>query len=216
MICKGPAPNIVTAKEVAFLMEEEMITIQCTAKLGTLHLIINDFGPLVENRNCQVPIWVARQLRRAQLCRVVPPPWMSVESLADLLEGENVHPDDFQPLPFHYLEMATELLDWAVDDIPQSEQARLILQCLRERREMKIQMGLPNIDGNPLVLTNVSHLELNTFRPFLVGTLDLFTKIKASESQEIYLQNRRTIASSTLLDENSLPSSMPLDFSQFS
>lgn len=130
-----------------------------------LLMVQDDYGPLRTNQPATVPLWLARQLRRSQLCRIIPPLWLDVEWLQPRLDAEVVQKDDFQPLPFHYIEIATVILEWyaciyddfetpllssAADDVPRSEQVRILVQRLREQRQSKIQAGLPLIDGNPL------------------------------------------------------------------
>ncbi len=63
------------------------------------------------NRKVALPLWMALQLRRAKYCRIVAPSWMAVGVLEDLLREEVEHRDDFAPLPFHYIEVATMLLN---------------------------------------------------------------------------------------------------------
>jgi GINS complex subunit 2 len=59
-----------------------------------------------------VPLWLARQLRRSRLCDFEIPTWLTMDRLEGILEAELQQRDDFQPLPFHYVEIATIILEW--------------------------------------------------------------------------------------------------------
>lgn len=176
MVAKDGLLGTLSASELEFIAGNESIEIQPRANLGTLHLISvpmarnatrspweqDDYGPLRPNTNVAVPLWLALQLRKAQYCRVIAPQWMSVGHLQDLLTREISNKDDFQQIPFHYVEISTMLFEWyqwgslskrtesAAEDVPQAEQVRILIQNIREQRHAKIQAGLPMIDGNPL------------------------------------------------------------------
>lgn len=186
--------NTLSVNELEFLAQNELVQIFPSATFGTLHLISvclpigssvmlifsrqDDYGPLRTNQVASVPLWVARQLRKSHLCRIVVPIWMGVEWLMDKLAGETNNRDDFQALPFYYLEIATIILEWyhhllvhtylslgsAAEDVPRSEEVRVLLQQLREQRNAKIYSGLPLIDGNPLKvsLIMISHHLVNS------------------------------------------------------
>lgn len=59
-----------------------------------------------------VPLWLARQLRKSRQCRIIPPQWMEVAWLEARLAEESENKDDFTTLPFHYLEIASVILEW--------------------------------------------------------------------------------------------------------
>lgn len=64
------------------------------------------------NQASSVPLWLARQLKKSRQCRIVPPPWMEVGWLEQQVREEMERREDFTPLPFHYLEIATAILEW--------------------------------------------------------------------------------------------------------
>lgn len=170
--------------EIEFIAEEELVDILPSTTMGTLHLISNDYGPLRTNIKTTVPLWVARQLRRSRLCRIIPPPWLTPNFLEETSEREQREREEFAPLPMNYVHMASVLLEVAPEDVPRVEEVRVAIQRLRELRAAKIQAGLPLIDGNPLKLNHVGHAELNEVRPLLLGTLDHFSAIAMVEREE--------------------------------
>ncbi len=72
----------------------------------------------------------------------------------------------------------------APEDISDGERVRILVQNIREQRMAKVQSGLVLIDGNPLKLNNVGHLELNEMRPFLLGVLDRFVAMNDVEAHQ--------------------------------
>lgn len=57
-----------------------------------------------------VPFWLALHLRIQDKCKIVPPEWMNVESLRLVLQKEKDDAGQFEELPFHYVEIAEQLL----------------------------------------------------------------------------------------------------------
>ncbi|KDD73094.1 hypothetical protein H632_c2544p0, partial [Helicosporidium sp. ATCC 50920] len=45
-------------------------------------------------------------LWRRKKCSILPPAWMSIANLEDVLNLERQEASVFQPLPFHYIEIA--------------------------------------------------------------------------------------------------------------
>ncbi|KAJ3376783.1 DNA replication complex GINS protein PSF2, partial [Lobulomyces angularis] len=70
--------NYVKEEELAFLAENELITVAPTVKLPILYLMGNNYGPFQPPLKEKVPIWLAILLRNRNKCRIVPPEWMKV------------------------------------------------------------------------------------------------------------------------------------------
>lgn len=131
-----------------------------------------------------MPLWLAIRLRKGDHCRLLTPSWLSKEYLMDVLRKERENLDDFQELPFHYVEIASMIIDSCSDDLPDCGHCRLLVQEIREQRNSKILNGLPTLDGNPLKLNNVGQMELNEIRPFLLGALDNFSLFSTANLEE--------------------------------
>ena len=79
-----------------------------------------EFGPFQPNRECVVPLWLAHTLWKRKRCALAPPAWMSVEHLDAVLGLERQDASAFQPLPFHYVEVAHFLFTAGTDgNLPQ-------------------------------------------------------------------------------------------------
>lgn len=55
-----------TAAELEFIAEDQLIEIVPKFKHGTLHLIQGDFGPFVPQARAKVPLWLAITLKKRQ------------------------------------------------------------------------------------------------------------------------------------------------------
>ncbi|CAM9599503.1 unnamed protein product, partial [Hapterophycus canaliculatus] len=106
-----------TAAELEFIAEDQLIEIVPKFKHGPLHLIQGDFGPFVPQARAKVPLWLAITLKKRQKCQIACPPFMSVGYLEQVLRREREDAAVFTPLPHHYLEIASLLLNTASDDI---------------------------------------------------------------------------------------------------
>lgn len=127
---------------------------------------------------------MAIRLRKGDHCRLLVPSWLSKDYLSLVLKRERENLDDFQELPFHYIEIASMIMESCSGDLPDCSQCRLLIQEIREQRNSKILNGLPTLDGNPLKLNNVGQMELNEIRPFLLGTLDKFSQFSSLNLKE--------------------------------
>ena len=103
-----------------------MLTACCPTALqpaaASAHLTAaqGEFGPFQPNRECAVPLWLAHTLWKRKRAAIRPPPWMDVEHLDAVLGLERQDASAFQPLPFHYIEVAHFLFTSGTDgNLPQ-------------------------------------------------------------------------------------------------
>ncbi|KAK9164224.1 hypothetical protein Scep_000644 [Stephania cephalantha] len=173
-----PSLSMFSAAEVEFLAEDEMVEIVPNLNMDTLNLICGDFGPFRPQMATSVPLWLAVALKKRGKCTIRSPQWMSVENLTQVLEAERDSPAQFQPLPFHYVEISRLLFDNARDDIPDMYMARSLIEDIRDVRFHKFETGLEKISSSTHVvkLKNLSAMEVNIVRPFFVRALQAFAK----------------------------------------
>ena len=163
-----------TSEEVAFLAGDQQITIQARASLNALHLLDGDIDEISTMRQEQVPLWLALFLKRRGKCRIVAPDWLNPEALEDTLAAERRDQGRFAPLPYHYLEVAYELLNAAEDDLQDPNRIRVALVDIEDTRRAKVARGLKSIDRavNVIKLNDISAMELNRIREFACSSLD--------------------------------------------
>ncbi|XP_020582784.1 DNA replication complex GINS protein PSF2 [Phalaenopsis equestris] len=187
-----PHLSIFSAPEVEFLAEDELVEIIPNIRMDALNMICGDFGPFFPQISAKVPIWLAVALKKRGKCSVRPPEWMSVERLTHVLEGERESPREFQQLPFHYVEISKILLEKAHDDIPDIYMVRSLIEDIRDVRFHKVEIGLEKISGrtHAVKLKNLSAMEVNIVRPFMVRALQAFYK---HDSPEMIQQPESTL-----------------------
>ncbi|XP_042469526.1 DNA replication complex GINS protein PSF2-like isoform X1 [Zingiber officinale] len=173
-----PQLSLLSAPEVEFLAEDEMVEIVPNIKMESLNMICGDFGPFFPQIACKVPLWLAAALKKRGKCTIRTPEWMSVDKLTQVLETERETPREFQPLPFHYIEISKLLFDHAHDDVQDTYMVRSLIEDIRDVRFHKVESGLENISGrtHAVKLKNLSAMEVNIVRPFMMRTLQAFYK----------------------------------------
>ncbi|RZC44648.1 hypothetical protein C5167_037586 [Papaver somniferum] len=100
------------------------------------------------------------------------------ENLTQVLEAERDSRREFQPLPFHYVEISRLLFDHARDDIPDVHMVRTLVEDIRDVRFHKVESGFETIGSrtHAVKLKNLSAMEVNIVRPFFVRALQAFYK----------------------------------------
>lgn len=179
---KGTA---LTPSQLEFLSEDEFVTIipnfsQRPIQLLALQDPVPAFSPSVP---VQVPLWLAIHLRKQDKCRIKPPDWMDAESLKRVLRVEKDDAQTFEPLPFHYVEIAEQLLLVASSDFPDAARLRTVLKDISDQRGLKVHDGLRHMDAETTAvkLNNLSGMEVNSVRDFLATGMDLFFKLKDAD-----------------------------------
>lgn len=97
----------------AFLAGDEIIRIVPSFNYKSdLGLISRTVGPFRAGLDAPVPLWLAVHLRRRNLCRIIPPSWMDVDNLKEVLKFERDPSEaSFSPdLPFRHAEVARAVL----------------------------------------------------------------------------------------------------------
>mmetsp|Transcript_8230 Transcript_8230/g.24546 ORF Transcript_8230/g.24546 Transcript_8230/m.24546 type:complete len:216 (-) Transcript_8230:305-952(-) len=174
-----------TPDELEFFAEDELITIIPHFSLPTrdsiIHGIQGEWGPFEPSVAIDVPIWMAIYLFKRKQCDIKPPEWMQVDALREAYESERHEPNDFMPLPNHYLEIAHVLLIDAKGCFSSAKEymeTRDLVDQLRRLRSNKINDGLAVLAG-PMTakLNNVCAMEINTIRPFFLGAQNRYLKL---------------------------------------
>lgn len=155
-----------------FLASDEPISIvpifNYNTKISEFLLTQRNVGPLVAGEATAVPLWLGLYLRKRNLCRIVPPHWLSVQHLKRVLAHErNPNEDQFsQDLPFRYMEISRSILQTigagrsaahasgggggglGNEEIPQVEIIRVLLEDISGVRMDKIRRNVHNISAD--------------------------------------------------------------------
>jgi GINS complex subunit 2 len=175
--------------EVDFFAQDELITIVPNFSIHSnpsksFECISGTYGPFAPSREVRVPLWLALALWKRKKCDIKAPEWMSVEYLQTVLELERGEPGAFQPLPFHYIEIAQFLFTAGMQEslpkqVFEDEEGKVrdLINLIQKTRQGKILQGLSLMQEAAAVkLNNLSAMELNSVRAFFTGTLDEFTR----------------------------------------
>eukprot|EP00762_Andalucia_godoyi_P002857 ANDGO_04445.mRNA.1 DNA replication complex GINS protein PSF2 len=177
-----------SASEMEFLAEETRVDIEPSisipAEVVLLSGTLSAFRPSRIVRD--VPLWLAVSLRQQAKCRIRPPQWLDVDYLSSALNLERMRENDdkFTALPFHYLEVATILLDAAESDIPAAPRLKSIVSDLFQLRQGKLRRSLMALDGyvEGFEVTNLSAMEINSARHLVCGALNELYKLHVASS----------------------------------
>lgn len=167
----------VTPPELEMIASQQLITVLPSISMDKTVFISGTYGPLVPMRRCQLPLWMAINLKRKRKCRIIPPDWLTIESLQSHLTNETTQPE-FSDLPFRFAEISKVLLDVAPDDLENPDRLRSLLKDIREARQAKSREGLDQLDHNELTLLNLCSMEINEIRPFFIRSMDVLTKLQ--------------------------------------
>ncbi|KFM26162.1 DNA replication complex GINS protein PSF2 [Auxenochlorella protothecoides] len=111
-----------------------------------------------------------------------PLPWMNVDHLEAVLNLDRRDATAFQPLPFHYIEIAHFLFTAGTDEALASgifgdnlTRIKDLVELVQKARMAKVLAGLSTLQGAMTVkLNNLAAMEINAVRPFFLGALDMF------------------------------------------
>ncbi|KAL5112093.1 DNA replication complex GINS protein PSF2 [Taenia crassiceps] len=172
--------------ELEFLAECELVTIVPRIRMESIDLMETQVGPFYPNIPTDVPFWVALYLRQQQKCRIVPPSWLSVARLLEFKEAEELNTGCTTPPHPHYAELATLLLQHALEDIPNHEQIRTLVKDLWDARVGKFVASANNFilsSASTARVSQLTALELATARNLLTNCLDQLAALRAARQR---------------------------------
>ncbi|KAK6107336.1 Probable DNA replication complex GINS protein PSF2, putative [Brugia malayi] len=128
---------MMTPEQCEFIAGNEWIQINPQFNLDELHLICGDIGPFEAGMPIWVPLWIAVTLRKRRKCTIIPPQWLCVEELKKLVIAES-GTNAFGQVPRFYLEIAHMFVQYAKEDLPDSDMIRVYVQDLWDKRSAKL------------------------------------------------------------------------------
>jgi len=143
-----------------------------------LRFVSGTFGPFKPHRPAVVPLWLALDLKRRNLCDVYPPDWLTTTQLQRYLDLERTENSEFVPLPYHFLEIGKMLADAYPDYLKGSEEVsdevRSLLLAIDIHRDEKVRQGLQALKTYVpgIKLANLISMEVHTLRPILAALFD--------------------------------------------
>jgi GINS complex subunit 2 len=128
-------------------------------------------GPFTAGISVTVPLWMALLFQERHLCTIVPPSWMTVESLKSILVDEQTLQTFSTKLPYYYLDIAR-----ALTTVQDKDSVLLLLNDISTVRMDKIRTNLHSLSEElastttlPMIdVTGISSLELAAIQPLVV------------------------------------------------
>lgn len=174
-----------TPGEINFLAESQTISVLPRFSFDAIQLIGTKVPQMRAMRRVDIPVWLAFILKNQDKCNIVVPDWMKADNLKKLYDLEIENPTKFSKLPWHWLEISKKILEHAsndMDDPPQ--QVRSLIQDLREVRLIKARKGIKELNESHMRLDNLSLMEINELRPFVIGVMNQLRKLNDTITQE--------------------------------
>ncbi|GAM23445.1 hypothetical protein SAMD00019534_066200 [Acytostelium subglobosum LB1] len=182
-----------TPFQIEFLAEDEPITIIPNFKNEELHFMSGTYGPFVPSIQLKVPLWLAITLKKKKKCRIIYPTWLNKDYLDNVFKEENENAMRFEHLPKHYIEIATMLLAVAPDDATThnggANEIRGIIEDLINRRQSKLSETIISVlsasdNIGPILINNITMMEINRIRPSLCAGLDHLAQLSSGAEQD--------------------------------
>ncbi|KAJ1590819.1 hypothetical protein NDA11_003009 [Ustilago hordei] len=158
--CNAPDLDLATTS-----LSSTSVTIVPLTSVDRVRLLSGIYGPFRPPTPAVVPLWVALHLKKRKKAVVVPPTWLTLDSLTETLKQETTQPG-FSDLPHYWIGVSQTLLANAADDVPNSNRVRALLKDIREARQSKILSGVPMINSVHLQMHNISAHEVAELRGF--------------------------------------------------
>ena len=171
--------------EIHFLTENALITILPRYSMNGLSLITTKLPKIRAMNRIQVPIWLALILKAQRKCNIVPPEWLNLKKLQDLYQFEVTTLESFSELPYNWLEISKIFFENASDDLADEVyKLKSLVQDLKEIRLIKVKKGLTLVNESHLQLDNLSLMEINEIRPFVVSVMNKLTDLTDAVAPE--------------------------------
>ncbi|GAV56355.1 hypothetical protein ZYGR_0BB01320 [Zygosaccharomyces rouxii] len=137
---------------------------------------------MVAMQSTEVTLWLALLLKQQSKCSIVAPSWLTLKELDRSIQYEKTHADRFCPVPWNWLVLAQVLFKRAPEHFHDPvHELRAKVQDLREIRQLKVLRGLRHLNESHLQLDNLSLLEINELRPFIVDVMDKLRQLHTAK-----------------------------------
>ena len=166
-----------------FLAERETVQIVPNFSHGKLYLIAGDVGPFVAGLPCDVPLWLAINLRQRGKCKLIPPAWMDHETLAAKKEEESDSKVFTEMGSQYYLAVAQLILTTAPQDVPNAQLVKTLVKDIWDLRIAKLRSSVAEFvrqSGRHATLHHLTPMELHTIQPLLPAALDQLHRLSSA------------------------------------
>jgi GINS complex subunit 2 len=92
-------------QKAEFLAEDELIEISPMVKANVISLVCGDYGPFEPSIATSVPLWLALALKKVRRCRILPPRWLHLRAIEQVIQDERENDSQLRPLPRYFSEV---------------------------------------------------------------------------------------------------------------
>mmetsp|Transcript_28778 Transcript_28778/g.59766 ORF Transcript_28778/g.59766 Transcript_28778/m.59766 type:complete len:316 (-) Transcript_28778:148-1095(-) len=175
-------------------------------------LLSGQVGPFRAGMNVVVPLWLGTMLRRRKFAKIVPPPWMDVDLLKEVLKFERdpQQASFSSELPFRHAEIASAIFsacrtgggtgssgDFGGEaEIPNIDKVKLLLEDIATVRMDKIRRNVHALSSQTLTrpskmesIINVTHIgsvEVQAIKPFVTEAFRMHRELSGKGSSYSY------------------------------
>ena len=186
----SPSRSISTS---SFIAGDEPISIIPSFHHPELGLISSTVGPFRAGIDCTVPLWLGVMLRKRKLAKIIPPQWMEVETLKEVLRFErDPREANFSSLlPFRHAEIAQAILSahrgGEDSELPDGDKIKLLLEDIATVRMDKIRKNVHTLSSQilnrpskvqPIIdVTNIGSLEMHAVKSFVTESFRMHREL---------------------------------------
>lgn len=182
-------PRITTRQNIRSKDAGQRQNVRCQLLTTNDHNI----NSMIAMQSIEVALWLALLLKQQNKCSIVAPQWLTLQELESRIQYEKKNTDRFSAMPWNWLVLAQLLFKRAPDDFHDPVHAlRGKIQDLREIRQVKVLKGLRHLNESHLQLDDLSLLEINELRPFIVGIMDELRQIHTAANANAASQPAET------------------------
>jgi GINS complex subunit 2 len=170
-------------EELSFLAEEEIrIHISPHFSAPKTAFLARECGPFEAGQPIKVQLWFALFLNSSQSCTLIPPKWLSLSSLWQILDRERREKNGLTRIHPYYMEVSHAFITHSPMSIRDLEQVRIAVDQLWHIRCAKIRQAIAESTSETLdffELPNATRMELHLYREPITRIRSILTELNA-------------------------------------
>ncbi|QOY43282.1 Uncharacterized protein cpbgf_1003410 [Cryptosporidium parvum] len=155
----------ISFEESLFIAEEQTyVDIIPNIKMEKKLIFSVEIGPFIPYQKSKVPLWIAKYLDSKNLCKLIPPNWLTQEGLRKLLVDEDkLGQETFCFIDFYYYQIANIYFQLRNDPFNgKKSKVKKLFQDLINRRQAKLKANYKHLTlPKALDVSNLGLIELN-------------------------------------------------------
>ncbi|CCW69210.1 unnamed protein product [Phytomonas sp. Hart1] len=176
----------------SYAATDTFVTVVPRFSMGRVPCIGGHYGPFSPNSPVEIPLWLALHLRQTDTCTITLPSYLRVGELSNVVARERISDNAFEPIPFHFFEIAKNLCEFAHEDVPNVAEVLRLVRELQSMRQRKLQqsMSLFEAEGSAMFtpgikLTHIASAELHYLRTSFAVVLKQACEMEQKRSRTL-------------------------------